>query len=471
MSASWKFTVTYASGDSVVVDKTNMYLNVPAINANAGQNNADYKGTVKVSYNEPLQNGAAQSKTVDVEYTLTGAKAIPDMAILNADTLTKTDVSIETEFATFELIKGNINTSVSANITLPTGIEVGDNHANIDVARQIYSYNSVINTLSVNSNIAVKAKADANLGSVTDSVLSLGYNALKSNVIEGSIDADTKNTGGVSFTEQIDALNAEDIFTKLPITVDASGNYTFNLSGLNDLYASGTSGALNPNRVHKVYRNSGDMSINMKDILAKQDGVDDSKLIAGKVIGSELNLGSWDAYDHFYGNDYVNGGVSSVCAANLARAKEALAINTDSSAVYQDFNVPVFMNGCTTTWESSNPEVASIGSEEDVSLSQSKYVTVGVYRPLEKDVKVTITATIKCGYNENAVYDTKGFEITVKCGQPSIGTIKVLSQNGEIINEGGSYVVDWFDMFTEPTILVENGLDYNGKLLKSDQFT
>ena len=47
MSASWKFTVTYASGDSVVVDKTNMYLNVPAINANAGQNNADYKGTVK----------------------------------------------------------------------------------------------------------------------------------------------------------------------------------------------------------------------------------------------------------------------------------------------------------------------------------------------------------------------------------------------------------------------------------------
>lgn len=154
------------------------------------------------------------------------------------------------------------------------------------MARQIYSYNSVINTLSVNSNIAVKAKADAYRGSVTDSVLSLGYNALKSNVIEGSIDADTKNTGGVSFTEQIDALNAEDIFTKLPITVDASGNYTFNLSGLNDLYASGTSGALNPNRVHKVYRNSGDMSINMKDILAKQDGVDDSKLIAGKVIGS-----------------------------------------------------------------------------------------------------------------------------------------------------------------------------------------
>ena len=213
------------------------------------------------------------------------------------------------------------------------------------------------------------------------------------------------------------------------------------------------------------------MSINMKDILAKQDGVDDSKLIAGKVIGSDLNLGSWDAYAHFYGNDYVNGGVSSVYAANLARAKEALTINTDSSAVYQDFNVPVFMNGCTITWESSNPEVASIGSEEDVSLSQSKYVTVGVYRPLGKDVKVTITATIKCGYNENAVIDTKDFEITVKCGQPSIGTIKVLSQNGEIINEGGSYVVDWFDMFTEPTILVENGLDYNGKLLKSDQFT
>ena len=100
-----------------------MYLNIPSINANAGQNNVDYKGTVKVSYNEPLPDGAAQSKTIDVAYTLTGAKAIPDMAILNADTLTKTDVSIETEFTSFELIKGNIS-SVSANIKLPTGIEV-----------------------------------------------------------------------------------------------------------------------------------------------------------------------------------------------------------------------------------------------------------------------------------------------------------------------------------------------------------
>ncbi|MDE6585552.1 MAG: right-handed parallel beta-helix repeat-containing protein [Clostridia bacterium] len=342
-----------------------------------------------------------------------------------------------------------------------------DNHANIDVARQTYSYNSVIDTISVNSNIAVKAKSDAYRGSVSNSVLSQGYNAIKSYVVEGSIDADTKS--GLKCTKEVNAIKPEDVFKVLPV-VNNEGEYTYNITGLKDLYASGTSGALKADRVHIKYRNA-DNSINMKDILAKKEGVDDTLLIAGKNIGSTLNLSSWEDYTHFYTEDFVNGSAASENLAKLQRALETLTINTDKDAVYQDFEVPVKLNGCTISWASSDEDVVSIGNEVEESLSKSQYITLAVYRPLTEPVKVTITATVSCGLGDAVVTDTKEFEITIMNGKPSVGKIMVRTQKGEVIENGGSYVVDWFDVFREPEVLVENGLDYNGKLLKSDQFT
>ncbi len=341
---------------------------------------------------------------------------------------------------------------------------VGGTHGNIDVSRQTYSYNSVINTLSVSGGIAVSLDSDAYRGSVTDSILCLGYNALKSNRIQGSIDADTKNPGGLTNTDQITIPAAADIFKTLPVVQGTEG-YEFNLSGLYDLYETGVNGALKAKRVHKTYRNA-DGSINMKNILAKKDGIDGS-LISGKNIGSTLNLNGWGEYKHFFANDYTDENAAGEDEAKLARALETLTINCDANAVYQDFEVPVKLNGCTIEWSTENEELVTIGTDIEESISTSKYIYMHVYRPSENDATVKITATVTCG----SAVGNKDFNLTIKSGIPSIGEIAVLTQNGDIIKEGGSYVVDQFNVFREPTVLVENGLDYHGKYLKPSQFT
>lgn len=342
-----------------------------------------------------------------------------------------------------------------------------DTHSNIDVARQTYSYNTVINTLSVSSGVAVSLDADAYRGSVTNSVL---YAKPGTNVIKGSLDADTK-TGIDTYTEQRGPLVAADIFKQLPIVYNED-TPTYNISGLNDLYANGTSGALKSDRVHVTYRNA-DMSINMKNILAKNDGIDDS-LISGQNIGSTLNLSSWGDYTHFFKNDLVDGMKPNQDEAQLARAIETLTINTDSNAVYQDFEVPVKMNNCKISWSSDNSGVVAVGTDVEVSGSTSQYITMLVYRPLPSEceagkdyVTVKLTATIESG----EATGTKEFILHVKSGVPTIGAIKVITEKGEIVADGGSYVVDQYAVFKEPEVQVENGIDYNGKLLKSDQYT
>lgn len=339
-----------------------------------------------------------------------------------------------------------------------------DLHGNVNVSRQTYSYNTVINTLSVKSGYAKSLEADEYRGSVTDSLL-VGDGV--TNEIIGSIDADSKLGKGSTGTRA--ALKAEDIFKQLPFTVDGEGNHTYNLSGLKDLYASGNGGALKANRVHVTYRNP-DGSINMKDMLAKKDGVDAS-LIEGKNIGSTLNKSSWNEYSHFFQKDFVNADAAAENAARLGRAIETLTINTDKNAVYQDFEVPVKMFGCTIEWASANPDYVEVGEEVEISGSNSQYITVLVYRPLNADVKVKLTATITCGTGSDAAVGEKEFELNIKSGKPTIGAIKVLTPKGEIVTDGGSYVLDQYSVFTEPQILVENGIDYNGKLLKPEQYS
>ncbi|MDE6585553.1 MAG: hypothetical protein K2K80_02600 [Clostridia bacterium] len=127
MTSTWKFTVTYHSGETIVVDKTNRYLVIPTVNANADQS----EGRVVVEYNEPLPNGTAQSKTVTVRYTLTGTKAVPDMAILNTGLLDDVSGVYETEFLDFTLIgisgKSTLADNRGSIISLPTGLEVNGN--------------------------------------------------------------------------------------------------------------------------------------------------------------------------------------------------------------------------------------------------------------------------------------------------------------------------------------------------------
>lgn len=331
---------------------------------------------------------------------------------------------------------------------------------NIDVSRQTYSYNNLNRVLSVKSAIGQNLGADAYRASVRNSLLGTEAKGTKAYKIESAIDADSKN--GVKGVE-VNAPVAADVFEKLPIVKNAE-DYTFNLSGLKDLgtYTDANdlaSATLNAQRVHKIYRNA-DGSVNMKGVLEVKDY---SKLLGvDNKIGSVLSGANYGAYTHFYALDNVSGATDN--AARLARIKEALTINCDANAVYQDFDVPAKMTGATISWASSDANVLKIGTDKDTSLSGSEYITVGVYRQSE-DKTVTLTATL----DYNGEQTTKAFTVTVKRDEPSVGAIYAVTADGDRI-EDGNIIVDAYMLYEEPEIRVENGADYNGKLLNASQY-
>lgn len=131
MTPTWKFTVTYNSGDTEVVEKGNSYLTIPLINPNVAKDN----GSVIVKYREP----DTREQTTTVSYQLTGEQANPDLAFLNFSDTDKFTASDSAEFvgtveydggySDFTVIGGNPGgkckiVSKSATISLPTGIVI-----------------------------------------------------------------------------------------------------------------------------------------------------------------------------------------------------------------------------------------------------------------------------------------------------------------------------------------------------------
>lgn len=386
-----------------------------------------------------------------------------------------------------------------------------DGHGNINVARQEYSYNSLIDNLSVSSGMSLTLAPDEYRGSVTDSYL-LGNNR-KANIIEGSIDADTRNPGGTVKTSEGNQLVAADLFEKIPVVLTVSDDeektksYEYVLDGARNLYGefeyhetlkdiTNSDGlvvgkdidkctfdyTLNADRFHKSLRNA-DGSINMHGMLE----VKDYSLLFGdeNKIGSFLSADGWDGYTHFYEKgDFVDPSQPNQMQANVERVKEALTINCDENAVYQDFDVPTKMVAhqlisgendvdvkvATIKWTTSDAETLVIDADDpdniQNSLSTSQYLTVRVYRG-DADKKVMLTATITC----DGATATKVFELTVKGGTPELGTMYVKTQDGERVDDGVSVIIDQFTVYSEPELCVENGLDYNGKLLKEGTFT
>ena len=322
-----------------------------------------------------------------------------------------------------------------------------DEHNNIDVARQTYSYNTVRNTVSLADDIAKSLGRDEYRGSVADSVL-LGSG--KANLINGNLDADTRNDGQTMYISQTDRISPADVFEKLPV-VKSGDSYSYNIDGSRDMgndYAGGA--ATKADRVHHKYRNA-DESINMGDILAIKDY---SKLLgADKKIGSVLNKGSWAEYEHFTEGGIPEGVTSSIQAA-LEKAKESLYVTTDEHGVYQNFDVPTKLNGCMISWASSNEDILKIGTDYDVSLSGSEYVKVDVTRPQDADTKVTLTATIS--YFNRSI--TKDIELNVKKDEPRVGSLYVVvGTTGEVIENDGTIIFDQYQQYDEPLVKVTNG--------------
>ncbi len=138
MTRTWKFTVTFNSGDTEVVDKTSSYLTLTQINPNI----AAAGGTARATYLEPklLSAPATTARWVDVPYSLEGDQSHPDLAILNfgdTDAFNSADLTAG-NFGTivyknggvdFEIVggpKGKIADNRAAEFDLPIGISLGN---------------------------------------------------------------------------------------------------------------------------------------------------------------------------------------------------------------------------------------------------------------------------------------------------------------------------------------------------------
>lgn len=317
--------------------------------------------------------------------------------------------------------------------------------ANIDMARQTYSYNNLEGVLSAKSTSATKVTDDAYRASVQNSVLRMGT---KSYQIAGVLDADTKV--GIDGKE-VKALD-EKVFKMLPVDY---ANSTYNLTGAKDMDKA-------ENRVHVKYRNE-DGSINFGDMLAVK-----TQPIDGVTIGAVLNKTSYEEYDHFdLDNDYS--ACTTEVQAVLKAAKDTLAVACNQKAVYQDFWVPANMKDATITWTSSNTSVLEVANKEKEikSPSGTKFQYVTVKRDINDDKVVTLTATV------TAKGETvqKTFELTVKADEPRIGDVYVIV-NGKKIYDGDGFIVNHYAIAREPEIQVINGANYSGtQFVKGSQYT
>lgn len=356
-------------------------------------------------------------------------------------------------------------------INMSNGDSSSDWSSNIDLSRHENSYNIIENTLSVKGVLSEQIESDEYRGSVRNSILTRGNEASsrKYYKIEGTLDADAKN--GIT-GEETTALDAATIFAQLPVenggTAVAKGGApsTYNISG-KDSYSQ-------PQPIHKKLRNT-DGSVNMGNILKIKDR---GSFITDVEIGADLSKSSQSDYQKFEAdNPYSE--ISKENQAIVERAKNALLIPVDEEAVYQDFEVPINMGGIigddknniTVSWTADNTTVLKIdASNEKASISQVKTIPVIVNRDPEEDKHVKLTATITFGTGADQATVTKEFNITVIKNEYKLGKLIATGADGNVIPDGTDVIIDNYSIFKEPTITVENGYDYNGKLLPSDKY-
>ena len=148
MTPTWKFTVTYNSGDTEVVDRTNKYLSISSINPNIVGNS----GTATVKYQEPN----TREQTTSVNYTLGGTQMHPQLSALSFGDMEKGKLDetyyVDTKNVQFEIVKGGEIAERGANVQLPTGIvdENGSETVTVGMAWQSGGASSAKNGRYIN---------------------------------------------------------------------------------------------------------------------------------------------------------------------------------------------------------------------------------------------------------------------------------------------------------------------------------
>ena len=318
---------------------------------------------------------------------------------------------------------------------------------NIDVARSETSYNNLKNVLSIADSYGAPGK-DAYRGSVTNSIFYAGGTTYQQFKEYDDAYSDVKGMNGTTMAA---APDSSKIFKALPYYTEVTGEGAeaksvnrYNISGLEN------------GDVHETYRNA-DNSINMKDILA----IADSEAVFG--TGATLNKTSWEDYTHFYDSDISK--EASLQDSVLTAVYNTLYLYTDTNAVYQDFTLTTEMMGANITWKSSNEDILRIKKEYNSSNSGSQDVSVLVYRP-EETTKVTLTATI----NFEGHLRTKTFELNIMADEPALGDVYVKGLEDAVTDTDKRFIIDQYQVFEEPELIVENAADYNGKTLNASNY-
>lgn len=298
-----------------------------------------------------------------------------------------------------------------------------DECANIDLARQTYSYNHVANTLSVSTADNTNVNADAYRGTVENSKL------WAPGVTYTIATQDEYNTKTGDCGTQGTMIVDTDVFKQIPAK---------------NMGLSSTA--------HKDYRNE-DGSINMGDVLAQKN--------EASTYGSFVNKSSWDEYTHF---DYVDlKDCKSEDEAIATAVEKMVYVPIRTEACYQDFKAVTKMLKATISWSSGDESVLKVTDKVGTSNSQHKDVTIEVIRPSDADKTVTLTATITVG----EVVKTKSFEIKVKKNTYRIGELVI-----DGLDENGAMIIDSTTAgYTLQTPTVINDTSNSGAIIDPSCYT
>ena len=331
----------------------------------------------------------------------------------------------------------SFNNSVTFDYELGEILPNGNTSNNFDLARDEKSYNNYYGLLSYMTNQTDTAltytNKDAYRGSIGYSIFNVGKNKYS---------AFTTYQDGSSYV----ASKAGRAYNKMSDDIFESVDFEYNPNGNREL--------------HTLLRNA-DYSVNMKKML----NVKDPELLTfceGKQIGCKLNETSWDSYDHYQLTDQE--GKLDETDTVLEGAKDVLEIMCNPNAVYQDVNLLTKINGCDVTWSSSNELVLQCGRPKEdnpnefitnSSVSGVTFIEGVVHRDREKDVVVTLTATIS--YGGKSVQ--KKFDLCVKRNVQAIG---------DIVGFEDRYILTQFGEYTIPEVVVLNESSYSGEALIKD---
>ena len=320
------------------------------------------------------------------------------------------------------------------------GIKQEENKSNnFDMARTTNSYNSYYGLLSYINN-QVGYSGDYN----TD--MFRGVTAYS--IFQTEYDKDNSKEIYLAVGDYMDASSYSNDALKMPeLRYELTDACFADLSPVNALEDKMFT-------IHSLFRNE-DLSVNLGDLLRV---VDDKLLtfVEGNPIGAVLNKTSIDQYEH---PDYAN--ISSNLEASKVLIKhcyDVVDVLTNKDAVYQDFELPVYLNNCEIKWSSNNENVISIENKEKISLSAASYIFARVNTPQE-ETKVTLTATIIL--DDQTMEKT--FEINVMPRESRLGSL--ISNKTDV-----TFIVGRYQAFNQPVITVTDGSSVTSTKLNKDLY-